>query len=187
MGPLRRGLRLVPSLRFLKGTELTTVVFRGASVEPSAVRRLPARAASCEFQIRLCTQRPRNESQISGFRSSDRLHVQNSDLAFRGELGKDRHARDVDREPTTQAALNLKTERFIGDLCVRSVKLGKCGLLICDHILVFQRGLASCRNLTVPAISSGPLCSRSNSVAIVSDFPRESLASAASSDLWLRL
>jgi hypothetical protein len=40
------------------------------------------------------------------------------------ELGKDRHARDVDREPTTQAALNLKTERLIGDLCVRSVKLG---------------------------------------------------------------
>ena len=103
------------------------------------------------------------------------------------ELGKDRRTRDVDREPTTQAALNLKTERLIGDLCVRSVKLGKCGLLICDNILVFQRGLASCRNLTAAAISSEPSCSRSSSVAIASDLLKESLASAASPDLWLRL
>jgi hypothetical protein len=41
------------------------------------------------------------------------------------ELEKDRYAHDVDREPKTPAALSLKTERLIEDLCGRSVQLGK--------------------------------------------------------------
>jgi hypothetical protein len=56
---------------------------------------------------------------------------------FGAELGKDRHAHDVDLEPNTQVALSLKTERLIGDLCGRSSQLANCGLQIWAHLGFF--------------------------------------------------